>query len=177
MDRRLISYFNELCSYVEVNELADIPGCYYTKLLEKLFDTPFRSTLWLDENRAFDAAHLKERIAENLKCEDAMTSPVNVLEVLLALAMRIEDDIMYCNLTEDRVAYWFWTMIYNLGLMDEINENFNDNRVRKKLNIFLDRKYGPDGLGSIFFTNNPARNFLNEDLWMQAQLYFAEFYD
>lgn len=142
-----------------------------------MFSTPFRWSIKNDDNRAEDGLQLRSIFMDE---EGWNTNPYfeescSVLEVLIALAIRIENDIMWDGET-DRTSKWFWEMYNNLGFnkVDHSDYNFI-------LNVFLDRKYDENGVGGLFpLTRSSRKQHKNQrkiEIWNQAQAYLMENYE
>lgn len=142
--------------------------------MEYLFNTKFRWTIETDSNRVFDGIQL--RYLYNHRFGHMDKSPASVLEVLIALAKRCEDDIMQDPDFGNCTYLWFWTMIGNLGLLDQTDNNFNEKTVSDIIQKFMDRRYKRDGKGSIFHTSDPHKDFRKADLWYQMAWYMDEHY-
>jgi hypothetical protein len=150
-----------------------------------MYSTSFRLTdpiVGHDDNRLNDGFELRATYSNNFTMPDLpgiFDEEVSVLEVLVAFAMRIDDDIMYDgNL---HASKWFFIMVDNLGMT-----NFTDDRLgldwciddeEQILDIWMSRQYGPDGKGSIFPIKN-CNVFDQRDLemWYQMQEWFKEHY-
>ena len=157
-------YFQWLCGIVEGDKHRE-----YSRLLRLLFDTPFRYILKRDENRAIDGASLRSRVGYT------GTEQCCVLEMLTALAIRIEDSVMTNRAYGDRTAKWFWLMINNLGLLNQVDNCFDSQMVDQTLNRFMDRKYWPNGdFGGLFVIPNYIQDLREVEIWYQAMWYFAQ---
>ena len=142
----------------------------YSMLLKQLFDTSFVYVLERDANRAHDGLDLRDRYScEEDICLD-ISSPCSVLEMMIALSIRCETDVMYNPSRGDRTYIWFWEMIENLGLIRMNNNNFNVIRVRNVLNTFMDRQYETDGKGGLFWVPG-SRGMENEEIWYQMNTF------
>ena len=148
--------------------------CDHRKLLITLYSTPFRWTLPTDASREVDGRSL--RYLFDPRFDELKTDSSNILEVLIALAVRCEDDIMQDEEKGDRTELWFWLMISHLGLWNQTDSNYDESFVEDKLDMFLDRKYGRSGIGSIFYTTRSDRDFRYADLWYQMVWYLDEQY-
>lgn len=144
----------------------------HRRLLITLYSTPFKWSLPTDASREVDGRSL--RYLFDPKFEQCKVESANVLEVLIALAIRCEDDIMQDEEKGNRTALWFWLMIKHLGLWDQTDFVYNEAIVEEKLDMFLDRKYEKDGTGSIFYTTRSDRDFRHADLWYQMVWYLDE---
>ena len=141
----------------------------YTKLLGILFDTPFVYTHEYDYNRMIDGEELRNIYIYDGGDEEISkwNEPCTVLEVLIALAFKMQQmtdnpDIYYS------VGYWFWVMMYNLGLDDFTNSNINKHKVLSVINIFMNRKYRYNGEGgNIFVISNTNEDLREMEMWYQ----------
>ena len=101
----------------------------YRKLLNFLHNMDFTYQLTMDSNRFEDGIELRYRFGyENgYDCSVIANylddSPCSVLEMLIALSIRLEEHIMDDPEIGDRTGQWFWNMITNLGLgsMDDLS--------------------------------------------------------
>lgn len=166
-------------------------GQPYWRLARLLHYTPFYVTHPMDQNRVADGLRLRETWldlmtseAEELGrpldiCPESLDRPCSVLEVLVGLATRLEDDIMQNEKYGNRTPMWFWAMIYNLeltGCMDSrlgMNEN---SYAAERLDIWMNRAYEPNGLGGVFPLNDPDKDQRDVELWLQARAWLNENY-
>jgi len=146
----------------------------FSRLLEYLYNTPFSSHHPMDDNRIADAEAMRSRYFLRPEIVTGMrkTQPVSVLEVLIALAKRmnqiVEDDY-------DKAPHFFWLMMENLGLIEQNNVLFDPAYVNYRLDILRERKFEPDGSGgALFIIQNPNHDMRDADLWYQAQWYLAD---
>ena len=145
-------YYDWLVSIIDNDEYQ----CdWYQELLHKLYSVKFRWTIPMDENRAEDGMDLRDKFLRDNELKgwyqsDAFPYYPTVLEVLVALACRMEDDILFDPEYGDRTWEWFWMMMQNLGLDEMDDSNFDEDEVDEILDIFMDRRYGRDGKGSLF---------------------------
>ena len=101
----------------------------YRQLLTFLHDTEFVYFVPYDENRAAEGIALRYRYCLFHKCEDLeeyITGPCSVLEMMLALAIRCEENFMDDIHMGNRTGQWFWGMITNLGLGSMSDDNYNE---------------------------------------------------
>ena len=164
------AYFDWLMRKVEVYDNDfDID-----MVLTILFSTDFIWSVANDDNRAADGLVLRSTFTddEGWNTLPFPGEPCSVLEMLIALASRIDRDIMWDG-EKDNTAKWFWEMINNL------NMNWHDSEdVYCKIDNFLHRKYDVNGVGGIF----PLKkgNFQDQrdvEIWYQAQSYLMENYE
>lgn len=151
----------------------------YRKLLTHLHKTRFRYSIIQDKNRAEEGIDLRWRFAlaqgyEDIY-EDALTGPCSVLEMMVALALRCEENFMDDPRYGDRTAQWFWEMVVNLGLGPMRDDNFDRLYVIDTLERFLDRDYEPDGRGGLFTIRNCDRDVRTMEIWHQLCYYLDNF--
>lgn len=161
-------YLKALMDIVHAN---DRPRGTYRYLLEKLYDTTFRWSVEMDKNREIDGLALRDQV---MGYANAMDEPCNVLEMLIALAQRCENDIMQDDTCGDRTYKWFWLMIDNLGLSSMTDKNYDENIVTHILSDFLDRKYDANGNGSIFYVHGSHKDLREVELWYQMCWFLNE---
>ena len=148
----------------------------YKKLLMYLHNTDFRYLIQRDQNRAEDGIELRYRFALDVYSKDSvepimncLNGPCSVLEMIVALAIHCEEDIMDDPSIGDRTGQWFWGMIVNLGLGSMIDSRFDKDYVEGVVTRFLDRKYDPDGKGGLFTVRNCDEDLRTVEI--QYQLY------
>ena len=165
-------YFNWMCDIVCADRFAkDIS---YRKLLMHLHNTWFRYSIKRDSDRADDGVSLRYRFALSRDYDDVhyyITGPCSIFEMILALAIRCEENIMDDTAFGNRTGQWFWKMIVNLGLGAMTDERFDEYYVKERIGIFLDRKYDADGRGGLFEVWNTDYDFRKMSIWSQMMRY------
>lgn len=174
------NYFNWLYQQVE--------GRGNTSLEEFISDLDsiyFKCLVPNDDNRAIDGLQLRTRYldymdAESVEAEEYLSGPCTVLEMLIALAERM-DFILYDYKKGPRAPAWFWLFINNLKLQKYYSEDKDAGR-KKKLNKmiikkFVDRDYQSSGVGGIFPLDDPERDQRDVEIWYQMMKYISENYD
>lgn len=150
------------------------------KLFDLLYGTEFT---WQnhprDENRAVDGVQLRHRwslqTGEKI-LEDRYTEPASVLETLVALAFKAEENIASDPEIGDRTAQWFWNMIVNMGLGSQSDDHFNIEAAMSCIKRFLDGKYEANGRGGLFvLRRHPEVDMRTLEVWAQMCLFFEEF--
>lgn len=161
-------YFKWLCNFV----YDDGFPVKYTRLLRKLFDTEFIYED-MDSNRAGDGISLRYRYDPNnyhLYLDDM---PVTVLEILIGLAVRCEETIMYDEEYGNRIGLWFWEMINNIGLSANDDLNYDEREIDICLYRFMNRQYGPHGEYCAFRTKDNT-DMSRIELWYQLQKHLID---
>ena len=167
-------YFSWLVEFVKPD---DRHWCLLRRLHQK--DYIWLDCVPLDENRDKDGRALRVKFANDSEWPleevlGVLEGPCSVLEMLVAMAMRIETDILYDAAYGDRTGEWFWMILNNAHL------NMNDDEyyqiyIDQVLNTILSRWYDKNSEGSFFPVKNTCgRDWRKTDLWMQMQLYFEE---
>lgn len=151
-------------------------GRSYEKLLSRLYHTDFTYTIDLDGNRAEDGVCLRYHFAYDCGYDDAMiasyldTRDSSILEMMVALSNRCEN-IMDNPDLGNRTGQWFWTMIFNLGLEDMDDENYDDEYVTAVIERLLNREYEPDGEGGLFTVPDCRDDLRTVEIWTQLCWY------
>ena len=126
----------------------------------------------MDENRAKDGINLRNRFSDLYSLSgDQMREifgekPCSMLEMMIALAIRIEDDFMGTESTNN-TSRWFWSMIFSMGLQFQKDGNFDEDRVHSIIMQFIDHRYGQDGRGSLFHVPIHGVDFRSLQIWDQ----------
>lgn len=142
----------------------------YSMLLKQLFDTSFVYSLDRDANRAHDGLDLRDRYSYEVGMDLDISGPCSVLEMMVALSIRCETDVMYNPVAGDRTSIWFWLMIENLGLIDMRNRVYDHAKVRTVLMNFINRQYETDGKGGLFYVPG-IKGMQNEEIWYQMNTF------
>lgn len=167
-------YFDWMYSIVTDKDYVKNKKLSYRKLLSTLHTREFYFILPMDENRALDGIDLRNRFAyecskfEKNDIMECLNGPCSVLEMMVALAVRMEDEIMGFG------SQWFWLMIFNMGLNDMLDGAFDRKKVEHAINILLDREYQKDGTGGLFIVKHHAEDLRNIEIWYQMQWYLGE---
>lgn len=150
-------------------------GGPYVKLFDILDSIPFRWSIPNDSNRAMDGLDLREAFAtwDIPRINERPFRECSCLEMMVALSCRIERDIVG-DPGNDHPRIWFWQMIDNLGLGGCYDDNFNETYVVERINVWLDRRFKPDGTGSIFPNIGSQKDQREQEIWMQMNEYLIE---
>lgn len=156
----------------------------YSKVLYLLHNTLFEYTLGLDENRKRDGIDLRYHFScdsniPNSIVDSCFNNEVcSVLEMMVALAKRFDNNVMYDISYGDRSALWFWIMFSNLGLNQFDDSVWNDqtpNIISDILYRFFNRTYNPDGSnGGMFIVKNLSLDMRTIQIWDQMSIYINE---
>lgn len=175
-------YFKWICSIVFPDE--NLKNNYYN-VLRLLNNITFEYVLPLDENRQKDGIDLRYhfsyacKIPYDIIMENFNNSHCSVLEMMVALAKRYEDDVMSDSNYGNRTLEWFWIMFKNLNLDQYTNNSWSymsDYAVKNIVFNFMFRKYNSDGTnGGLFPCPNSEYDLRYLQIWDQMGLYMNNF--
>lgn len=127
-----------------------------------------------DANRASDGMNLRYRYGVKHGFKDipsCLDGPCSVLEMMIALSIRCEEDIMDNPQMGDRTGQWFWGMVSNLGLGSMTDTRFNKQYIDEVITKFLNREYEPDGEGGLFTIRDCEYDLRDVEIWYQLCWY------
>ena len=172
-------YFNWLCSLVK--DSKPFSRSSYTKLLTYLYRTEFVYIMPMDGNRYADGENLRYRFGYERGIEDPIIAsclddtPCSILEMMVALAFRCEEHIMFNPAVGTQSGRWFWMMIKNLGLEHMTDRQYNIEYVNSVIWRFLDRQYDADGKGGLIYIPNTKYDLRTMEIWYQMMRYLSEY--
>lgn len=178
MNKVTTDYFEWMCE--RVCDERYTRQLSYTKLLLRLFETNFNYILDRDGNRFEDGVALRYRFGQEVGIDDRTIAreldikECSVLEMMIALAIRCEESIMYDPEIGDRAGKWFWDMIVNLGLGLMTDDRFKLEYVDQTVERFLMRDYGRNGEGGLFTIHSKNVDMRDVEIWYQAMWHLNE---
>lgn len=155
----------------------------YRKLLYFLHDVDFMYTNPMDGNRESDGIRLRYRFGQECGYEEPIIAaylddrPCSVLEMMIALALRCETQIMDDPIEGNRTGVWFWNMIVSLGLGAMSDSRFNALTVAHIIDRFLNRNYKRNGEGGLFTVEHCDQDMRTAEIWYQMCWYLDEYLD
>lgn len=155
----------------------------YRKLFAQLHNTPFTYLMPMDGNRASDGEDLRYRfgyengIDRRVIAADLDIRPCSVLEMMVALAIRCEADIMQEDEEGNRTGQWFWNMLVSLHLGGQNDFRYDKNYVNNIIQRFLNRAYKPNGDGGLFTIENCSYDLTTVEIWYQMNWYLSSILD
>ena len=167
-------YFNWLCELVCGDGYSE--HLLRRELLRHLHQTEFTYILPMDGNRFEDGINLRYRFGDEIGYDARIITsyiddrPCSVLEMMVALAARCEEQIMNDPTIGDRTGVWFWSMVGNMGLDDDLDED----EINDILERFLNREYEPNGQGGLFTLEGWNRDLRRVEIWYQAMWYLDD---
>lgn len=158
---------------------AEWYGESYHFLLEQLFHTEYFWTVPNDENRAEDGKALREEFTDyfpHFLDNEALVGPPTVLEVLIALARRVDFEVTPIEMGED-VTRIFWKLVGNLHLLgfdDRLFGYYEVARTDEILSKWMQNKVSRGRWYSPFWNENPDFNPRKTEIWAQMHHYLAQ---
>lgn len=152
----------------------------YRKLFSKLKDTEFIYLIPMDGNRAEDGIDLRYRFGRENGYNDAEvavlldTVPCSVLEMMIALSIRCEEQIMDDPDIGNRTGEWFWDMVASLGFRSMDDSCYDEEDADDILARFLNREYEPNGKGGLFAVKDSTVDMRDVEIWYQLWTYLRE---
>lgn len=152
-------------------------GLSYKKLLWFLFNTEFTYFVGLDCNRAQDGIDFRYRfgyennIDANSIAKYLDTRNCSVLEMMVAMANKVEEQFMDDEDYGNRTGQWFWNMIVNLGLGKMSDMYFDQSYAEFVIMRFLNREYESDGRGGLFTVSDCDYDMRKIEIWAQFMRY------
>lgn len=148
----------------------------YHQLLFALYDEEFTWRVRNDGNRAEDGINLRTQFENETGLYCDKYGSCSVLEVLIGLAIRCENELMYDPDEGNRTSLWFWDMVKNLGLTTLDEYGFDYDKFDRIMQKFLGRKYDKDGFGGPFFIEDFEYDMRKTELWYQLNYYVRSRY-
>lgn len=170
--------YDTVCGNLYPNNIS------FRKLLRFLHEKEFIFMIPNDENMAeygvglryrFASDNLPQYVAEEIN--NIIDGPCSVLEMMVALAIHCEENIMDNPDYGDRTKQWFWKMITNLGLGAMTDGRFDRYFVDGIIERFLHRDYEPDGRGGLFRIRNCEYDLRRAEIWHQLCWYLDSITD
>lgn len=148
----------------------------YQKLFSLMFEMPFYSFVDNDKNRAIDGENLRHLYFLEVGLDADKDGQCSILEMLVGLSIRCENELMYEPDKGDRTADWFWMMMDNLGLSEFDDYGFREKTAWHILNRMVEREYERDGYGGPFYIPGCRVDLRKVELWYQLNYYLQENY-
>lgn len=152
----------------------------YESLLLTLHAKPFICTLDKDENRIEDAEELRLRFVEendlNYRALDILNMDCSVFEIMVALADR-GSTLITSSYDEMEIGSLFWQMIFNMGLLECTDQNWDPAYVDSVIDNFIQRRYKRNGEGGLFYIEGNNRDMRKIEIWHQMCMYLDSILD
>ena len=168
-------YFHWLLDVVMFHDMQR-SGRSYLYLLKHMKGIQFTWNVESDVNRAEDGKYLRYTYSESVGYKYEIKGACSFLEMCVALATRMNDDIFDADPTA-RPARWFWIMMENCGLDRYTDDVYDPIEVEKICNRIIKRQYNRTGKGGFFPLKHPKEDQRNVEIWYQMQAYILENFD
>lgn len=171
-------YFDFMCKLVYSDTYYN--KISYKKLLKHLNELRFEYRHPMDKSRLQDGKDFRYVFGYSEGYPNDYIEvyldlyPCSVLEMMVALAYRVENYIMSDPEIGDRTGFWFWSMIVSLGLGHMDDDHFDIEYCDKVIDNFIERRYEPNGKGGLFTLAHPADDLRNVNIWDQFMWYLNE---
>lgn len=168
-------YFDWICRLIQ--DAPSGSASSYRNLLLYLNKVDFQYSLPMDGNRAEDGISLRYRFGYEEDINYALIAcyldnkPCSVLEMMTALSLRCEENIMQDPEFGNRTEEWFWSMIESLGLLEMNDINFDPDLVESIIFDFMNHNYSRNGKGGLFTIKNIRHDMRNVEIWCQLNWY------
>lgn len=142
----------------------------FARLFSDLLTYPFELINIEDDPRVRGGATLRVSFMGGGEID---LKSVSVLEVLIALAKRIDTE--YIGIPgESHPEIIFTEFLNNLGLLRYTNNNYNELEVQNIILKFVKRTYSYNGVGGIFPLKKSPIDQRTLPLWRQMTMYLSE---
>lgn len=162
------------------NTICSPYGGPYTKLIDQLYSTEFEALVKDDENRVEDAMKLRMMFGENYGyterfMSDQLDKPCCLLEIMISLARRIEENVMYDG-ELDKTGEWFYEMLCSMHADILTDDNYDEEAAIDIIKRVLERKYARNGDGGLFTVIKPRKDMRKVGLWYQANWHLSDLF-
>lgn len=154
------------------------PEKYYC-LLHKLHETEFYAKISRDWNRSDDGVSLRCKFGYEYNIDDHELNywmedePCSLLEMMVALCIKCETQIMNDERYGDRTHIWFMCILNSLHLDKMTNDIYDNEFVEYMIDKCLERNYDKDGTGAIFKSSSRC-NLESVEIWYQMCWYMND---
>jgi hypothetical protein len=136
-----------------------------------------------DGNRFEDGIDMRYRFGKTINpasqrvvALELDNKPCSMLEMMVGLSCRCEEQIMSNSSYGNRTAEWFWNMVESLGLMWATDNKFDAMKCSRVIDRFLNREYEPTGRGGLFSVevvddDGNIVDLTKQEIWYQAMWY------
>ena len=155
----------------------------YSKLIEGLHSIGFTSVFPMDMNRIMDGVDLRYRFGYETRVpielidEFLYKNQCTVLEVMVALCLRCEENIMYDDQYGDRTSVWFKQMMISMHIDTLTDDKYDKYLLFDRVQIMMSHRYSEDGEGGLFTVKNCTQDMRDLELWKQMCLYLNSIID
>lgn len=159
-----------------------VKGQSRRRVLEVLDNIAFTYLMPRDGNRYEDGVSLRYRFGKEMRIPEAVIAneldhaSCTVLEMMIALAIRCEEEYMYVPTSGDRSYVWFDDMLKSMDLYQMTDNHFVQPYVVDHVFTMMNRRYDQNGHGGLFTVGRPGVDMRNEEIWNQAMWHISSQY-
>lgn len=153
----------------------------YEKLIYTLLGIKFIPYDEMDTNRISDAKYLRYRFANVRHLDDKVVDTAlmnfgcSVLEMMVALAIRLYEETTRGFPIEIKPDELFWNMIESMHLENQTDSEFNEKKVIFTVERMMVHDFAKNGDGGLFrISKDDSRDVRTVDIWYQAQWWATE---
>lgn len=152
----------------------------YKYLLNHLHNIDFQYDIPMDGNRAQDGMDLRYHYGAQNGVDQHIIAcylddkPCTVLEMMVALSLRCDTDIMAEPGRDICAGKWFWPMIRNLGLIGMTNTRFDMDTVDLVVDKMMRHTYDRNGRGGLFTVEGCPVDMRDVEIWYQMNWYLND---
>ena len=169
-------YHKWMCSLVSGDREFN-PDLSYRKLLRYLDRIQYQPFTYMDEDRVADGCNLRYiYLTENgLEHRDELKPYLynrmgcSMLEMMIAMAYRGEDNIACDDDYGNRTGQWFWAMIASLGLGPTHDSLYDEDYINDRIFLF--------NQGMIPLFEIRGQETAGEPLWQQFMWYLSDIFE
>lgn len=137
----------------------------------------FTYILPLDENRIDDAFELRDIYTDETGDDHGRNfTSCSLFEMIVAMAVRCDRDIMYEASIGHRYSLWFHCFVENLfeGKARRAEQYMTEEEVIDICSRFMNRDYERDGTGGMFPVKHDRRDQRRVQIWLQMNIWLVE---
>lgn len=150
----------------------------YLMLLEHLDNMDFTYSIPMDENRFNDGQDLRYRFGyeynipeEDIDAMSCEKGSCSILEMMVALSLKIEENFMSDPAYGNRISNWFFEMLHSLKLDGMTNDRYDKYWIDHRIYVLLNHIYDPNGSGGLFTIPDTKQDLRYVDIWNQMSWY------
>lgn len=163
-------YFTWLISWVCDTEQKRT----YSHVLKALYETDFIFDNEYDENCAVYGTELRGKFMDEVPVGSCREGECSYLEMMIALSINMEEQIMDNDEFGDRTAEWFWSMMESTGLAGMKDVVWSDDKFDRIIDILSNKKYQKNGKGGFFTVKEGGKNMREMTIWQQMNRFLIE---
>lgn len=152
----------------------------YNNLIDYLYSTEFKTVVPDDNNRAIDGMDLRYRFLYEAGADEQsamiikdteLAGPCTVLEMMIALAIKMDEELLYDWELGPRQHIWFYQMLKSMHIDKYTNDRFEDILVYKAVTDMMLYNIAANGSGGLFTFRNVDIDARDLSIWYQMNHY------